>query len=119
MTQQEYEQKRLEGWENFCQDNPAYDYPYCHRIYDIGFDRAFAILGNESKQIIDKPKINQVIDSRKKNRLLIAAQLESAMIINDNLWCQYGHYGMETDFAKLALRFADALLSESEEGGAK
>lgn len=119
MTQQEYEQKRLEGWEKFRQDNPAYNYPYCHRIYEIGFDRAAAILGNESNPIIDKPKINEVIDSRKKIRLLIAAQLESAMIINDNLWCQYGHYGMEKDFAELAVRFADALLSESEKGGAK
>ncbi len=48
MTQQEYENKRRECWEEFSKDNPAYDLPYCHRIYEIAFDRAYA-LGKQEK----------------------------------------------------------------------
>lgn len=48
MTQEEYETKKRECWEKFCQDNPAYDLPYCQCIYEIAFDRAYAI-GKQEK----------------------------------------------------------------------
>lgn len=41
MTQPEYEKKERECWEEFCKSNPAYDLPYCRRIYEIAFDRAY------------------------------------------------------------------------------
>ncbi len=48
MNNQDYEQKKRECWEKFCQDNPAYNLPYCQCIYEIAFDRAYA-LGKQAK----------------------------------------------------------------------
>lgn len=48
MAQRDSEKKKSECWEEFRHNNPAYDLPYCHRIYDIAFDRAYA-LGKQEK----------------------------------------------------------------------
>ena len=53
MTQQEYDKAKQECWEEFCRNNPAYDYPYCNRIYEIAFDRAYA-LGKQEKDVKKK-----------------------------------------------------------------
>lgn len=97
--------------------------------FETGFNRGFAYANDKpySDAVFEHRNLSQdsancdnyIVDDRNMLRLKIAAQLESAMIINDQLWCQYGHYGMEKDFAKLAMRFADALIAESEKGGAK
>lgn len=50
MNNQEYEHKKHECWEEFRKDNIAYDLPYCHRIYEIAFDRAYA-LGKQTEAI--------------------------------------------------------------------
>lgn len=60
MNNQNYEQKKRECWEEFCENNPAYDLPYCHRIYEIAFDRAYAL--GKVKDLISQDEIDKTAE---------------------------------------------------------
>ena len=47
MTQTEYEQKKRECWEEFCESDKPYD---VEPAFDFAFDRAYALGKQESKQ---------------------------------------------------------------------
>lgn len=48
MTQSEYEQKRWECWEEYCQTHPLCNTPVMRLNFDWTFDRAYA-LGKQEK----------------------------------------------------------------------
>lgn len=47
MTQPEYEQKKRECWEEFCESDKPYD---VEPAFDFAFDRAYALGKQETKQ---------------------------------------------------------------------
>lgn len=53
MTQTEYEQKRRECWEEFCESDKPYD---VEPAFDFAFDRAYALGKQEIKQEIKQEK---------------------------------------------------------------
>lgn len=51
MTQQEYDQKKRECWEEFCRANPSHNKSiFARKVFDYAFDRAYA-LGKETETI--------------------------------------------------------------------
>jgi hypothetical protein len=74
MTQQDYDQKKRECWEEFSRNIPAYDLSYCYRIFGIVFDRAFAFgkkIGNSD--FSDAEEEGMLTVSRKRVREMYAA----------------------------------------------
>lgn len=71
MNNKDYEQKRRECWEEFRKDNIAYDLPYCHRIYEIAFDRAYA-LGKQTETVTqeDVGKAAEKYDDQHTEKLI-------------------------------------------------
>lgn len=44
MTQQEYDQKKRECWEEFCRANPSHNKSiFARKVFDYAFDRAYAL----------------------------------------------------------------------------
>lgn len=92
MTKTEYDQKRRECREAFFKDNPAYNHPYCNRIYEIAFDRAYALgkkaaeLSSNSEQLNAAGEDEMLCVSRKEIQQLVEANdvviLEAAGIDN-------------------------------------
>lgn len=58
MTQQEYEQKKRECWEEFCRMNPSHNKSiFARKVFDFAFDRAYALgkqFGNPEQVDVEK-----------------------------------------------------------------
>lgn len=89
MTNQEYEQKRRECWEEFCKSDTPYD---VEPAFDYAFDRAFALgkqaaeLSSNSEQLNAEGEDEMLCVSRKEIQQLVDANdvviLEAAGIDN-------------------------------------
>lgn len=58
MTQQDYEQKKRECWEEFCRANPSHNKSiFARKVFDFAFDRAYALgkqFGNSEQVDVEK-----------------------------------------------------------------
>ena len=102
MTQQEYEQKREQEWQTFCNRHGMLDRGHVMIIsaFFEAFDRAYA-LGKQEKDGIDLKKLNEMLDDTLKketkeslNQWLSEKDADTMTISKDKYYklCKYSRY---------------------------
>ena len=102
MTQQEYEQKREQEWQTFCNRHAMLDRGHVMIIsaFFEAFDRAYA-LGKQEKDGIDLKKLNEMLDDTLKketkeslNQWLSEKDADTMTISKDKYYklCKYSRY---------------------------
>ena len=102
MTQQEYEQKREQEWQAFCNRHGVLDRGHVMIIsaFFEAFDRAYA-LGKQEKDGIDLKKLNEMLDDTLKketkeslNQWLSEKDADTVTISKDKYYklCKYSRY---------------------------
>ena len=102
MTQQEYEQKREQEWQTFCNRHGMLDRGHVMIIsaFFEAFDRAYA-LGKQEKDGIDLKKLNEMLDDTLKkeikeslNQWLSEKDADTVTISKDKYYklCKYSRY---------------------------
>lgn len=102
MTQQEYEQKREQEWQTFCNRHGMLDRGHVMIIsaFFEAFDRAYA-LSKQEKDGIDLKKLNEMLDDTLKketkeslNQWLSEKDADTVTISKDKYYklCKYSRY---------------------------